>query len=110
MVDRQAETLRPPAPERDLDEEHKQLVVQLADHPDPKVRILAHISTRQFELSERLSAMQKVVDEGFAAMKEGFRDLKDRVNALDNGFTDVEERTSALEGIHSLNGSSSPTQ
>lgn len=114
MVDRDAITLTPPPPaERDLEAEHKALVTQLADHPDPKVRVLAHISTRQFELSERMSAMQQAIDRGFESlqrqMSEGFTNLKDRIAALDEGYTDVEERTSILEEER-LNGSSSPTQ
>ncbi len=118
MVDRDATTLSPPPPappeKRDLDAEHKQLTLELADHPDPKVRILAHISTRQFELSERVSALQTSVNEGLEAlgrqMSEGFRDMRDRIAALDTGFTDIEERTSNLEERRSLNGSSSQTQ
>ncbi len=116
MVDRDSRTLSPPPPsaERDMDAEHKQLTLELADHPDPRVRILAHLSTRQFEISERLSMMEQTVAKGFEEVgrkiSEGFRDLRDKVDALDQGFMDVEERTSALEVRHPLNGSSSPTQ
>jgi hypothetical protein len=114
MVDRETVTPPPSAPvERDLDAEHKRLITELADHPDAKVRILSHISTRQFELSERMTAMMQTMDKGFAEMKrqvnEGFRDLRDQVAKLDDGFTDIEERTEELER-HRLNGSSSPTQ
>lgn len=114
MADREAETMSPPppAPERDLNAEHKGLIIELADHPDPKVRILAHLSTRQFELSERMSAMQRDITEGFAEIKrilsETKRDLGDKIDKLDEGFTDVEERTEQLER-RSLNGSSFPT-
>lgn len=114
MVDREAATAPPPAPvEQEEDVAYKQLILQLADHPDPQVRVLAHISNRQFELSERLSALQRSIDDGFENLKlkmeQGFRDLKDRVAALDEGFIDVEERTSTLEAHHHLNGNSSPT-
>ncbi len=112
------ETSNPPPPEqRDLDAEHRGLIELLANHPDPKVRVLAHISTRQFELSERLSDMQRSMTTGFSEltreMRDGFIGLKDKVDALDEGFKEVEERTEDLEDHvrgHSLNGSSSPTQ
>jgi uncharacterized phage infection (PIP) family protein YhgE len=112
MVDREAVTLTPPPPaDRDLDAEHKALTVQLADHPDPKVRILAHISTRQFDLSERLSAMQQEIKDGFASLKSTLdqtkRDLGDKIDKLDRDFVDVDERTTELER-HSLNGGSAP--
>ena len=115
MVDRDATTLTPPPPaEQDPEAKHKALVNELAEHPDPRVRILAHISTRQFELSERQSAMQQSIDQGFKDLHnkidDGFRTLRDKVAALDEGFTDVEERTKALEEEHHLNGSSSATQ
>ncbi len=116
MFAREADTMSPPPPDRlharDFEAEHKALIVELADHPDPKVRILAHLSTRQFELSERLSTMQRDVVEGFAELKRLFnetkRDLGDKIDKLDQGFTDVEERTEELER-RSLNGSSVPT-
>lgn len=117
MVDREAATMRPPPPEqRDMEAEHKALTLELADHPDPKVRILAHLSTRQFELSERLADLARSTRDGFdelkREMRQGFSDLKDKVLELDNGFTDVEERTSLLEEQHpnSLNGNSSQPQ
>lgn len=116
MVDRDATTLTPPPPaEQDPEAKHKALVNELAEHPDPRVRILAHISTRQFELSERMTSMQQSIDQGFEGLKskmnEGFRDLRDKVAALDEGFTDVEDRTTALEKERGhLNGSSSTTQ
>ncbi len=112
MVDREAETMNPPPPGRDLDAEHRALTLQIADHPDPRVRILAHISTRQFELSERLSTMQRELAEGLSdikrALSETKRDLGDKIDKLDEGFMDVEERTEELER-RSLNGSSFPT-
>ena len=117
MVDRDATTLTPPPPaEQDPEAKHKALINELAEHPDPRVRILAHISTRQFELSERMTSMQQDIKQGFDGLKrqvdDGFRDLRDKVAALDEGFTDVEERTTALEADknHHLNGSSSTTQ
>ena len=104
MSEQDRVTSNPPPPEqRDLDSEHRGLIELLANHPDPKIRILAHISTRQFELSERLSSMQKTIDEGFKL-------LRDKVDALDAGFTDVEDRTEALEERLQLNENSSPTQ
>lgn len=112
MADREAETLSPPPSERDFEAEHKALTVELADHPDPRVRILAHLSTRQFELSERMTTMQRDISEGFAELKrvisETRRDLGDKIDKLDEGFIDVEERTEVLER-RSLNGSSFPT-
>lgn len=47
--------------------------------------------------------MQKTIDEGFKL-------LRDKVDALDAGFTDVEDRTEALEERLQLNENSSPTQ
>lgn len=112
MVDREAVTLTPPPPaERDLEAEHKALTLQLADHPDPKVRILAHISTRQFDLSERLSSLEREIRSGFGSLQSALnqtkRDLGDKIDKLDKDFIDVDERTSELER-HSLNGGSSP--
>lgn len=111
MVDREAKTLTPPPPE-DPDTVHKRLIKQLADHEDPRVRILAHISTRQFELSERITDMQSSLNAGFDELKRHVaqmgRDLGDKIDKLDEGFVDVEERTSILEK-REANGSSAPT-
>jgi len=115
MVDREAATLTPPPPtpaESDLDRAHKSLAQQLANHEDPKVRILAHISNRQFDLSERLSTLQQNINDGFAKLQKALdqtqRDLGDKIDKLDEGYTDVEERTSELE--RSYNGSSPTAQ
>lgn len=101
----------PPPAESDLDRAHRDLAERLADHDDPRVRILAHISTRQFELSERLSSMQQDIKAGFDALKSTLdqtkRDLGDKIDKLDRDFIDVDERTTELER-HSLNGGSAP--
>lgn len=114
MVDREAATLTPPPPaevESDLDRAHRNLARQLADHADPKVRILAHISNRQFDLSERLSSMQQDIRDGFAKLQNSLgetkRDLGDKIDRLDAGYTEVEERTTELERHSPYNGSSS---
>lgn len=110
MVDREASTLVPPPPAEkpDLDAQHKQLVQMLADHPDPHMRILAHISSRQFEMSERISDLTKMVEEKMSGLSAQLQDVKDRVLALDEGFVDIEERTSDLEKRPYQNGSSYP--
>lgn len=101
----------PPPVESDLDRAHRDLAQRLADHEDPKVRILAHMSTRQFELSERISEMQQSIRDGFGAMQSSLdqtkRDLGDKIDKLDRDFIDVDERTTELER-HSLNGGSAP--
>lgn len=109
MVDRAAQTLPPPdSAERDLDAEHRKLIEVLFDSPDPKVRILAHMSNRQFELSERLTTLERMIADGFASLNSKVdqmgRDLGDKIDVLDDGFKDVEDRTTSLE---KLNGSSS---
>lgn len=112
MVDRDAKTLTPPPPAvEDPDAEHRRLARSLADHEDPKVRILAHLSNRQFELSERMADMQKSITDGFDMVKHELqqmsRVLGDKIDKLDQGFVDVEERTSILEE-RATNGSASP--
>lgn len=71
------------------------------------------MSNRQFDLSERISDMQRAINDGFRDLKNEVvqmkRDLGDKIDKLDEGFVDVEERTSILEE-RELNGSSSPTQ
>lgn len=110
MVDLEAVTLTPPPPaESDLDRAHRNLAHQLADHDDPKVRILAHISNRQFDLSERLSSLQQNINDSFAklqlALGQTQRDLGDKIDKLDQGYIEVEERTTELERHSSYNGS-----
>lgn len=113
MVDRDAKTLIPPAPAvEDPDAEHRRLARELATHEDPKVRILAHLSNRQFDLSERMSDMQASITDGFDMLKREVkqmaRDLGDKIDKLDQGFVDVEERTTELEKQRNMNGSASP--
>lgn len=112
MADREVATLSPPPPEeRNLEVEHKQLMLQLADHPDPHMRILAHMSSRQFELSERITDLVTEVREGFAALnskvEQGVRDLKTQVAQLDKDFIELEEEVDDHE--RRLNGSAHPT-
>ncbi len=110
MVDRNATTPPPPMP-ASTEVEHKAITIELADHPDPRARVLAHISTRQFELSERVTDLQKHIDSKFdelhRLLSQEFRDVKEKIAALDSGYIELDARTENLEKTH-MNGSSSP--
>ncbi len=124
MVDRDVRTLVPPPPsdKPDHDAQHKQLIQLLADHPDPHMRILAHISSRQFELSERISDLTKMFHEKTDALTtqlgqhsrdvvDQFNEVKKHLSALDDGFVEIEDRTSELEKNRTYtNGSSYPVE
>ncbi len=110
MVDRNA-TMPPPPMPASTEVEHKAVTIELADHPDPHVRVLAHISTRQFDLSERINDLQKHIDAKFDELHrllgQEFRDVKARIAELDRGYIELDGRTEALEKTQ-MNGSSFP--
>lgn len=63
-------TIPPQAAVRDLDEEQRALTLALTSHPDPHVRLIAHISERQMAFVDLLSEFRDTLKSNTAAIDE----------------------------------------
>lgn len=82
-------TLPPQAAPRNIDEEQRALATALAKHPDPHVRLLAHISERQMAFVEILTEVrngQQAVVDSIESLTTELKRLSDRQDAIEDRY------------------------
>lgn len=75
---------------RDYAKEQLELTRRLYDHPDPHVRIMAHISERQLAMMEVLTSVSAAVSE----LSDSVKSLHNKVDELATRQTDLERDAS----------------
>ncbi len=68
-------------------EEQRALTVALTNHPDPHVRLVAHMSERQLSLNELITAVRFEMREGFKALGVKIDGLAGRQDTLERNYS-----------------------
>lgn len=87
----------PTAAVRDVEEEQRALTTALMEHPDPFVRLIAHISERQLALSETVRLGQAATNEAVSKLTDSVRDLTSEVHQLSAQVSTLTGRHNELE-------------
>lgn len=113
MPDQRLQTVPPSASNEPIDaslEEQQRLTLALSQHADAHVRLIAHMSERQLDLSYRVGELARAVESLKDTVNRRATELGEKIDALSAEQQDLASRQDHIEDqLPLFNGNSAPT-